>query len=407
MRSDRSLEIEMPIAVSRVLIALLYAVPVVASGQPYRTSTVAGGVPPLGPLPALEVSVGYVIGVAADTTGNAYFTSSLRLVFKLDPRGTLTRVAGNGTAGFSGDGGPATSAQLNFPQGLAVDGSGNLYIADFANARIRKVAPDGVITTVAGGCCVSTNTVLSGPQVVAVDSSGALYIGDQGHILKVSPSGTVAILAAQVSPTGLAVDSAGNLFVAAEASFQVLEISPGGTVTTVAGNGKMGDSGDGGPAINATLGFLSGLALDSAGDLIIADGTIRTVTPDGNIHTIANATCCSSPNGGVHDLGGTIAVDAAGDIYAGVYFAAALRKVTSSGGVSDVAGTGSPSLRGRRRTCPPCPAIHPRSRGGGCFRQTLHCGLWELPHSEGVGRHHRDRRRKWRPGFLGRWWTGP
>src|ERR1700682_329201 len=134
--------------------ALFYVAIGVASAQHYRVSMVVGGALPLGPMPALEVSVGHVSGVATDRAGNVYFSSLRNCVFKLDTSGFLLRVAGTCQAGFSGDGGPATAAQLGLPRGLAVDFSGNLYITDNLGCRIRKVTKDGTITTIAGnGTC--------------------------------------------------------------------------------------------------------------------------------------------------------------------------------------------------------------------------------------------------------------
>ena len=127
-----------------------------ATAQQYVVSTVAGGAPPKTPVAGVSLSLGTVWGVATDGAGNAYFASSdLNSVFRLDPSGLMTRVAGNSRAGYSGDGGPATSAQLNDPRGVAVDKSGNLFIADYRNARIREVSPGGIITTVAGNLYVA------------------------------------------------------------------------------------------------------------------------------------------------------------------------------------------------------------------------------------------------------------
>jgi hypothetical protein len=126
------------------------ALPTVQAQQ-YVISTYAGAAPPATPARGVDVSIAYAWGVAADARGNAYFASSdLNCVFKLDRAGMLTRVAGNARPGFSGDGGPATSAQLQGPGGVAVDRAGNLFISDSGNYRIRRVSPSGIITTVAG-----------------------------------------------------------------------------------------------------------------------------------------------------------------------------------------------------------------------------------------------------------------
>ena len=174
--------------------------------------------------------------------------------------------------GFSGDGGPATAAELNAPRGVAVDASGNLYIADALNNRIRKVSSDGIITTVAGNGSLS-------------------YSGDGGLAADAQLSG----------PRGLAVDGAGNLFIADFDNNTVRKISASGIITTVAGNGVAGFSGDGGPATSAQLNGPWGVAVDRAGNLFIADSAnnrVRRVSSSGDITTVAGNG--SSPRRLVH-----------------------------------------------------------------------------------------------------------
>src|ERR1051326_3496461 len=204
---------------------LLWSATVAA--QQYVISTYAGGAPPLpAPAPGLEVAFGAVLGIATDDAGSVYFTSGLNSVLRLDPNGLLTRVAGNSRWGFSGDGGAATNAQLRLRggvsrAGLAVDGAGNLFIVD--SDRIRRVSPDGMIATVAG-------------------SGVAGYSGDNGP----------AVSAQLSSPWGIAADRSGNIFIA-DGSNRVRRVSTSGIITTVAGNGSYGFSGDGGPATSAQL----------------------------------------------------------------------------------------------------------------------------------------------------------
>ena len=165
--------------------------------------------------------------VAADRAGNVFFVDQ-NTVLRLDAAtGILTLVAGNGTPGFSGDNGPATSAQLNGPAGVAVDSAGNLYIADTGNHRIRKVS-NGVITTVAGN-----------------GTPG--FSGDNGP----------ATSAQLYNPVGVAVDSAGNLYIADAGNNRIRKVS-NGVITTVAGNGTCGFSGDNGPATSAAVGLSHG-----------------------------------------------------------------------------------------------------------------------------------------------------
>jgi uncharacterized protein (TIGR03437 family) len=179
--------------------------------------------------------------MAADAAGNVYLPSaSNHRIFKITPDGTVAVVAGNGTAGFSGDGGPAAKAQLRGPLGVAADAGGTLYIADSDNNRVRKVTPDGVISTIAGSgntapCCSAVPALQAGlgrVMSVAVDAGGTVFISTGGQVHKLTPSGVV---------------------------------------TTVAGNGTWGNSGDGGPANLAALSVAWGLAADANGNLYLAD----------------------------------------------------------------------------------------------------------------------------------------
>jgi hypothetical protein len=180
---------------------------------------------------------------------------------KVTPDGTITTVAGNEGYGFSGDGGPAVEAQLSYPYGVTVDSLGNIYIADIGNQRIRKVTPDGTISTVAGN-------------------------GEQGF----SGDGGPAVEAQLSDPHGVTVDSLGNIYIADIGNQRIRKVTPGGTISTVAGNGGFGFSGDGGPAVAARLRHPYDVAVDSLGNIYIADyynHRIRKVTPDGTINTVA------------------------------------------------------------------------------------------------------------------------
>src|SRR5690349_14642842 len=158
---------------SRALVSLFFAVFLATvSAQPYVISTIAGGVPPATPAPAQESSIGDPPRVAVDAAGNVYF-GSVHSVFKVDRAGTLSRIAGTGRWGNTGDGGPAINAQLANPAGIALDVSGNIYVADKDANVVRKIAPTGEISTIA--------TDLNGPTGVTVDRAGALYIADSGN----------------------------------------------------------------------------------------------------------------------------------------------------------------------------------------------------------------------------------
>ncbi len=249
--------------------------------------------------PATAATFESVISVAADSLGNVFITDSgNNRIRKIDTSGIINTVAGDGTAGSGGDGGPAILAQLNFPRGVTVDESGNLFITDTLNHRIRKVDSFGIITTVAGNGIPgfsgdggpATSAQLSGPTNVILDTSGNLYIADSSNfrIRKVDSSGIIttvagngiqgysgdggpAILAEFNYPTDVAVDKAGNLFVADDGSNNLRRINTSGIISTIAGDGTAGFGGDGGPAKLAKFNRPIGLELDESGNIYIAD----------------------------------------------------------------------------------------------------------------------------------------
>jgi len=343
-------------------------------------TTLAGGALPVTPLPGTTATISPV-DLAADAAGNVYISSG-NVVYKLDPTGALNRVAGNGLSGYSGDGGNATSAQLSNPKGLAVDAGGNLYIADTANERVRKVTLAGIITTVAGNGTQgfsgdggpATSAQFYGPDSVAVDAGGNLYIADllNFRVRKVSAAtGTITTVAgngssgysgdggsatnAQLSSYvfGVAVDAGGNLYIADTGNQRVRKVTSAGIITTVAGNGTFGYSGDGGPATSAQLDGPHGVALDSNGNLYIEDDgndRIRKVSTAGIITTVAgNGTQGYSGDGGLAtgaelDPSG-MTVDASGNLYIGDFEDQNVRKI-SAGIITTVAGDGSLSYFG-------------------------------------------------------------
>lgn len=249
--------------------------------------------------PATSAQLNSPSAVALDAQGDLYIVDvGNHRIRKVDARGIITTVAGSGPAdqgGFAGDGGLATAARLNRPSGVAVDASGNLYIVD--NRRVRKVGRDGIITTVAGGGATpladglaATAVALVNPSRVVVDGAGNLYVSERGlaRILKVAPSGTMSIVAgtgtpgysgdggpataAQLaSPIGLALDTAGNLFFADLGAQVVRKVGADGIISTVAGTGVVGVSGDGGPATQAQLWSPISVTIDGAGNLYYAD----------------------------------------------------------------------------------------------------------------------------------------
>jgi sugar lactone lactonase YvrE len=239
---------------------------------------------------------------------------------------TVSTLAGTGTAGSEGDNGPATQAQLNQPFGLALDSSGNLYIADQINNRVRKLTPDGNLSTIAG-------------------NGKASYSGDGGP----------ATDAALNHPCGIAIDSAGNLYIADTANNSIRKVTSAGTISTFAGTGQIGNTGDGGEASKALLDHPIGLALDSQGKLYIADtgnNRVRVVSTDGKIDAFAgNGTAGSDGDGGAAkdarlNRPQGVFVDSAGVVYIADTFNHRIRKVDTDGTITTVAGVGTPGDSG-------------------------------------------------------------
>jgi len=392
--------------------------------------------------PALEAFFSQTEGIAVDGQGNVYVADAdNNRVRKIAFNGVISTLAGTGVAGFAGDGGPANGAQLNQPYGLALDGLGNLYIADLGNGRIRKVTADGNIQTVAGGGSAPAMSALGGPALnatftaprnVALDPDGTLYISDFGAsiVYRVSPAGNLTILAgtgtagysgdegfsnlAQLnSPAGIASDGAGTIYIAdsgnncirkiylnvistvlnvttptgvafgggalyiagsnylgtlnspfagVASAFDVAADTAGnvyattgqfviavtglGTANTIAGSGLgLYFSGDGGPAISARLHTPSGIALDGEGNKYIADSAnhrIRQITSAGLILTIAGtgAAGADGDNGpatlATLNSPQSVAIDSTGNLYIADTGNGKVRKITPQGNISTV-----------------------------------------------------------------------
>jgi sugar lactone lactonase YvrE len=302
--------------------------------------------------------------------------------------GIIDTVAGSGSPGFSGDGGPATSAKIDDPDAVAVDSSGNIYIADAANSRIREVTASTCdISTVAGNGTAgytgdgyaATSAELSGLVAVAVDSSGNIYIVDgvDSVVRKVTAStgiistiagggsspfcsgatdsvgdGCAATAASLANPWGVAMDTTGNVYIADLSDYRVRMVAAStGIITTVAGNGSGGYSGDGGAATSAKLNAPDGVAVDSSGNIYIADvnnDVVREVLAStGVISTVAgNGVLGYSGDGGAatsaklqYPVG--LAVDSSGNIYIADSWNFSIREVSAStGDISTVAGNG-------------------------------------------------------------------
>jgi len=286
-----------------------------------------------------------------DTIGKLYIAdtgnNTIRMV---DAVGVIHTVAGNGTAGFSGDGGPATAASLNGPFAVAVNAAGEIYIADTNNNRVRKVDLKGMITTVAGGNTFgfsgdggpATAATLYAPESIALDSIGNLYIADWGNarVRLVNSAGFISTVAgngsngyngdgqlataARISARCVALDAAGNLYIADEENSRIRKVDSEGMISTVAGNGAFGFTGDGGPATEASLYSPYAVAVSKSGRIFIADfinNRIRVVDSDGVIDTVAGDGIAGFSGDGaaataaeLSNLTG-IAVDAAENIY--------------------------------------------------------------------------------------------
>jgi uncharacterized protein (TIGR03437 family) len=333
--------------------------------------------------PAANAQLISPYGLAFGKAGDLYIADhDANIIRKVAADGTMSTIAGiAGLSGYSGDGGLSTTAKLNSPFDVAVDISGNLYIADAGNSRVRKVTPAGIITTAVGnGNLDFTATGGPGPQIsiafpegLAFDSTGNLYISEWGYarILKMNSAGAVTIFAGTgyfgsdgdsgpagsatfIGPTALAVDATGTVYVADSDNHRVRKINTGGIITTVSGTGKIGSGGDGFSAGAAQLFSPSGLAVDSSGNLLIGDTgnhRLRKVVVLSNlIGTVAGGSqsigdggpaasaVLFSPNG--------VAVDTAFNVYIADQFNHRVRKVTPAGVISTVAGTGAPGYSG-------------------------------------------------------------
>ena len=291
----------------------------------------------------------------------------------------IVTIAGSGTDGFSGDGGGAQAAQIGGVSGLAVDAAGNVYFADTWNQRVRMAAASGVVTTVAGNG-VSGDTGDGGPAAsasllwpagVAVDASGNLYISSGSRVRKVSPGGGIAAFAGTTTagfagdggpatsarltePHGLAVDSSGNIYIADSGNFRIRKVARDGTITTVAGTGQAGYSGDGGPATAAQIGYLHALAFDGSGNLYFSDPynhCVRRISTSGTVVTVAGGTFGEAGDGGPaaqaqlrYPYG--LVADRQGDIYIADLLNHRVQVVATDGRIFTAAGNGVAGFNG-------------------------------------------------------------
>jgi uncharacterized protein (TIGR03437 family) len=309
----------------RIFVALLGVS--MASGQTITTSAGNGTAGYSGDTgPAAQAEINRVVGLAADAAGNIYLADqNNNRVRKVDTHGVITTFAGTGVAGFSGDGAAAAQAQLNQPLGVCVAPSGAIYVNDEANGRVREISTSGTITTVAG----NGSTVSSG-------------------------DGGPAIAAGMVIPIRCAVDSSGNLYIVDQGAHRVRKVDGAGTITAYAGNGVQGFSGDGGPATQAEMNNPTAVAVDVSNNVYITDQfnqRIRRVDAGGTITTVAGN---GNPTFG-GDTGpaasaslnypGEVVLDSSGSLFIVDTLNERIRKV-SGGVITTIAGNGTQGYAG-------------------------------------------------------------
>ncbi len=314
---------------------------------------------------ATTTSLNNPFGVAADAAGNVYIADNLNnRIRKVNASGIITTIAGTGSAGYSGDGGPATAADLFQPWDIAVDGAGNVYFADLYNSRIRKINTGGIISTVAGNGTfgyfgdggMATLAYLNGASGIAVDATGNLYICDgyNNRVRKVSTSGIITTIAGTGvagysgdsgpataamlnSPSRVSVSAAGNVYISDMGNHRIRMINTAGIISTYSGTGIAGFGGDGGPATSALVNNPYGIAVDAIGNVCFGDSTnnrVRRVTTFGVISTIAgngsygySGDHCMATSSSFSLVSG-VALDAAGGIYIADVNNNRIRKIT-------------------------------------------------------------------------------
>jgi uncharacterized protein (TIGR03437 family) len=289
--------------------------------------------------PATQAEISDVHGLAVDSKGNIYIADTFNGVVRkvtppgaiATPAGTIGTFAGVGpatgvvTRGYSGDGGPATSAELSQPSGVAVDSSGNVYIADYGNYTVRKVDTTGKISTVAGTGVwgfsgdggPANKAMLASPYAITIDPAGNIYISDLGNtnIREITTDGNIHTLVSNISTDSIAVDAAGSIYFADALTATVRKILSNGTQFVIAGTpGVPGFAGDGGPGTAAQLNQPHGVALDSSGNVYVADSKnqlIRLLTPVASSVSVVNA---ASGVGGVIAPGEIVAIYGTGGL---------------------------------------------------------------------------------------------
>lgn len=319
-----------------------------------------GGTTPPSNLPTFNLPS----SVALDAAGDIYVADyGNNLIREISTAGVVTTFAGSGNAGYTDETG--LLASFNEPAGLTIDASGNLFVADAGNNLIRKITTAAVVTTIAGsdttGYVDGTGVAAAffNPLAVAVDGSDNVYVADAGNdvIRVVSSGGKVSTFAGAVNtssntsaspfnnPSGIALGSGGNLFVANYLDNNILEVNSAGAVSTYAGTDSIGSNN--GPALSATFYYPNSVAVDAGGNVYVSDGVnnlIRKITPGGMVSTFAG----SGAAGAIDSVGvyasfngpAGLAVDASGNVYVADSNNNEIRKITPAGVVTTIAGTG-------------------------------------------------------------------
>ncbi len=359
---------------------------VTASASPLTSATAMTQAPAVGsPAPAVAARDAELLGpagVALDPAGNLYVSQCdwtvASSILRVDPDGNLTTFAGTGVPGFAGDGGPATSAQLYCPAGLAFGPDGALYVADHINNRVRRIDQAGMISTVAGSGPAgldrgsfsgdggpATSATLQEPWGVALDRTGDLFIADRDNhrIRKVDAHGIISTIAGNGEtaysgegvlgskagiglPLGITADAQGNVLFADSTNLRVRMIDQHGKISTFAGTGKREATGDGGPATKAALADPENLLIDRSGNLDVTDtvfGGFRQIGRDGIISTVLGASTAGDvPEDGTVVFGAPfpgitgMAMDAAGNLY--VCAGSSVYRIDANGILTRVAG---------------------------------------------------------------------
>src|SRR5579863_1774205 len=292
-----------------------------AWSQPYNISTIAGTPRLLNGSPATSVPLREPIAIAMDAKGNLYIADQAdNRIRMVNPSGIISTFAGTGIPGYSGDQGPALQAELNTPSAIALDAAGNMYIADEGNSRVRRIAVDGTINTVAG-------------------NGHYQYAGDNGPATS-----------AQMNPVAVAVDSQGNLYIADGLNYRVRKVDTTGNITTIAGTGQAGNTLTGTQATNTQIGFIYDLTVDSAGNVYLADGTngaVTEITTTGTATVVAGGVPTGTFSDGVPATTAVMAPDgvaiASGSLYisdANIYNSVIHRVDLSTGLIYTLAGSG-------------------------------------------------------------------